>query len=115
MHLAMRALTKVYPNGARAVDELQLDVAEGEFLVLLGPSGCGKSTVLRLIAGLESVSSGALFIAGRIANHLPPQDRDIAMVIVKNMEKIKKRSQQRSISCMQKDLLEYLKKAFLQS
>ncbi len=80
MHLAMRALTKVYPNGARAVDELQLDVAEGEFLVLLGPSGCGKSTVLRLIAGLESVSSGALFIAGRIANHLPPQDRDIAMV-----------------------------------
>ena len=63
-----------------AVDHLSLDVADGEFMVLLGPSGCGKSTALRMIAGLEDVTAGILSIGERVVNHVPPQDRDIAMV-----------------------------------
>ncbi|MFZ4517019.1 MAG: ABC transporter ATP-binding protein [Microthrixaceae bacterium] len=63
-----------------AVDQLTLDVLDGEFMVLLGPSGCGKSTALRMIAGLEEVSDGLLTIGERVVNHVPPQDRDIAMV-----------------------------------
>jgi multiple sugar transport system ATP-binding protein len=63
-----------------AVDRFSLDIADGEFMVLLGPSGCGKSTALRMIAGLEDVSSGILTIGDRVVNHVPPRDRDIAMV-----------------------------------
>ncbi len=63
-----------------AVNDFTLDIADGEFLVLVGPSGCGKSTVLRLIAGLEEVSSGEIFIGGRAVTTLPPRERDIAMV-----------------------------------
>jgi multiple sugar transport system ATP-binding protein len=73
-------VVKIYPGGVKAVDELSLDVADGEFMVLVGPSGCGKSTALRSIAGLEEISSGTISIGGRIVNDLPPKDRDIAMV-----------------------------------
>ena len=71
----------VYPGAERpAVDKLNLEIADGEFLVLVGPSGCGKSTSLRMLAGLEEVSSGGIFIGDRDVTHLPPKDRDIAMV-----------------------------------
>jgi len=71
---------KVYENGFRAVDGLSLDLADGEFLVLVGPSGCGKSTALRMIAGLEDISEGELFVGDRQINDLAPRDRDVAMV-----------------------------------
>jgi multiple sugar transport system ATP-binding protein len=71
---------KVYPGGVRAVDGLSLDIADGEFMVLVGPSGCGKSTALRSIAGLDEITGGTISIGGRVVNHLPPKDRDIAMV-----------------------------------
>ncbi|HID86227.1 MAG TPA: ATP-binding cassette domain-containing protein, partial [Anaerolineae bacterium] len=61
-----------------AVNDLNLEVAEGEFLVLLGPSGCGKTTTLRLLAGLEEVTEGNIYIGGRLVNDVPPKDRDIA-------------------------------------
>jgi multiple sugar transport system ATP-binding protein len=73
-------LSKSYGHGARAVDEVSLSVRDGEFLVLVGPSGCGKSTVLRMIAGLEEVSSGEIRIGTRVVNEVAPKDRDIAMV-----------------------------------
>ena len=73
--------TRQYPGAARpAVDSLDLDIADGEFLVLVGPSGCGKSTSLRMLAGLEDVDSGAIHIGDRDVTHLSPKDRDIAMV-----------------------------------
>src|SRR5579863_6158668 len=71
---------KVYPGGHRALDDLSLEVREGEFMVLVGPSGCGKSTALRSIAGLEEVTDGTIKIGDRVVNDLPPKDRDIAMV-----------------------------------
>jgi multiple sugar transport system ATP-binding protein len=73
-------VTKVYPNGVKAVDAVSLDVHEGEFVVLVGPSGCGKSTLLRMIAGLEDVTDGAIFIEDVDVTDNPPQKRDIAMV-----------------------------------
>ncbi|MER6951525.1 ATP-binding cassette domain-containing protein [Nonomuraea sp. NPDC000554] len=73
-------VTKVYPGGYLAVDRMTLKVENGEFLVLLGPSGCGKSTLLRMIAGLEEITEGDLWLDGQLANHLPPRDRDVAMV-----------------------------------
>lgn len=73
-------LTKVYPNGFQAITDLSLTLSDGEFLVLVGPSGCGKSTALRMIAGLEDISSGDLFVGDRRLNDVPPKDRDIAMV-----------------------------------
>ena len=73
-------ITKVYPNGFQAVSELSLDLADGEFLVLVGPSGCGKSTALRMIAGLEQISGGDLYVGDRRVNDVAPKDRDIAMV-----------------------------------
>ena len=74
-------LTKIYDRGhAPAADAVSLDIRHGEFMVLLGPSGCGKTTTLRMIAGLESISSGTLSIDGRIVNTVPAKDRDIAMV-----------------------------------
>jgi multiple sugar transport system ATP-binding protein len=73
--------TRIYPGGDKpAVDQLELDVADGEFLVLVGPSGCGKSTSLRMLAGLEDVNGGSIHIGDRDVTHLPPKDRDIAMV-----------------------------------
>jgi len=71
---------KAYPNGYKAVSDLNLKIEEGEFLVMVGPSGCGKSTTLRMIAGLEEITSGELSIGGRVVNDVPPKDRDIAMV-----------------------------------
>ena len=78
--IRLSGIDKVYENGFRAVSGLDLDIANGEFLVLVGPSGCGKSTALRMIAGLESISAGDLFIGDNRVNDLEPKDRDIAMV-----------------------------------
>ncbi|MQA61051.1 MAG: sn-glycerol-3-phosphate ABC transporter ATP-binding protein UgpC [Actinophytocola sp.] len=72
--------TRVYPGGVRAVDTLDLEIRDGEFLVLVGPSGCGKSTSLRMLAGLEEVSEGTIRIGDKDVSHLSPKDRDIAMV-----------------------------------
>src|ERR1700689_1086501 len=71
---------KIYSGGVKAIDNLSLEVKDGEFMVLVGPSGCGKSTALRSIAGLEEISSGTISIGDRIVNDLPAKDRDIAMV-----------------------------------
>jgi multiple sugar transport system ATP-binding protein len=73
-------VTKVYADGTKAVDSLALDVADGEFMVLVGPSGCGKTTALRMVAGLEEISGGVVRIGDRVVNHVPSRDRDIAMV-----------------------------------
>ena len=78
--ITLTGLTKVYADGTVAVQDLNLTVAEGEFLVLVGPSGCGKTSVLRCVAGLESPTSGTIEIGGRVVNDLPPQDRNLAMV-----------------------------------
>ena len=78
--LSLKGLTKVYPNGFKAVDGLNIDIADGEFLVLVGPSGCGKSTALRMVAGLEEITSGELSIGGEPMNELQPKDRNLAMV-----------------------------------
>jgi multiple sugar transport system ATP-binding protein len=73
-------VSKVYPDGTRAVDGISLDIDDGEFMVLVGPSGCGKTTALRMVAGLEEISEGAIRIGERVVNHVPARDRDIAMV-----------------------------------
>ena len=73
-------MTKTYGDGYRAVSDLNLEVHDGEFVVLVGPSGCGKTTALRMIAGLEEISGGQIRIGERVVNNLPPGDRDIAMV-----------------------------------
>jgi multiple sugar transport system ATP-binding protein len=73
-------VSKVYGDGTRAVDHLDLGVDDGEFMVLVGPSGCGKTTALRMVAGLEDISEGAVRIGERVVNHVPSRDRDIAMV-----------------------------------
>ena len=78
--ISVRGLSKVYPNGVVAIRDVRLEVADGEFLVLVGPSGCGKSTLLRMIAGLEEVTAGSLFIDGRDITDAQPRERDIAMV-----------------------------------
>jgi multiple sugar transport system ATP-binding protein len=76
----MEQVNKVYPNGFHAVKDLNLDVREGEFMVLVGPSGCGKTTALRMVAGLEDITSGFLRIGGKVVNDETPKNRDIAMV-----------------------------------
>src|SRR5688500_8216426 len=73
-------VTKSFPDGTVAVQEFDLEIADGEFLILVGPSGCGKSTTLNMIAGLEDISSGELRIDGRRVNEKAPKDRDMAMV-----------------------------------
>ncbi len=78
--VVLQDVNKEYDNGFRAVTDLNLEINEAEFLVMVGPSGCGKSTTLRMIAGLEDISSGTLKIGERVVNELPPKDRDIAMV-----------------------------------
>ncbi|MFJ8183888.1 ABC transporter ATP-binding protein [Streptomyces sp. NPDC096105] len=78
--ITLHDVSKSYTRGVRVVDRLSLAVAPGEFLVLLGPSGCGKSTVLRMIAGLEEIDEGSLFLDGEYANDRPPSERDMAMV-----------------------------------
>jgi multiple sugar transport system ATP-binding protein len=78
--IVLEQLTKVYADGTRAVQELDLAIADGEFVVFVGPSGCGKTSALRMIAGLEEISSGTLRVAGEVVNDLPPKARDMAMV-----------------------------------
>ncbi|MBW2377044.1 MAG: ATP-binding cassette domain-containing protein, partial [Deltaproteobacteria bacterium] len=78
--VSLDKITKIYPNGFQAVTDLTLTLRDGEFLVLVGPSGCGKSTTLRMIAGLEELSDGDIYVGERRVNDLPPKDRDMAMV-----------------------------------
>jgi multiple sugar transport system ATP-binding protein len=78
--IVLDQVTKRFPDGALAVDKISLDIADGEFVILVGPSGCGKSTTLNMIAGLEDISSGELRIGGKVVNNMAPKDRDIAMV-----------------------------------
>jgi multiple sugar transport system ATP-binding protein len=78
--VSFRGVEKVFDGGVRAVDTLDLEVADGELLVLLGPSGCGKTTVLRLLAGLETPTGGEIHVGGRRVDQLPPADRDVAMI-----------------------------------
>jgi multiple sugar transport system ATP-binding protein len=78
--VSLHEVTKVFPNGTTAVDALTCTIADGEFMVLVGPSGCGKTTALRMVAGLEEPTSGAIAIGGTVVNGVSPRDRDIAMV-----------------------------------
>jgi multiple sugar transport system ATP-binding protein len=78
--ISLEKLTKVYVTGVRALDGLDLDVGDGEFVVLVGPSGCGKTTALRMVAGLESITDGTVTIGGRVVNDVSPRQRDVAMV-----------------------------------
>ena len=78
--LSLKNVCKVYPNGFEAVKDFNLEVEDKEFIIFVGPSGCGKSTTLRMIAGLEEISSGELIIDGKVMNDVEPKDRDIAMV-----------------------------------
>src|ERR687889_3759 len=78
--ITLKGVTKRYPDGTEAVKAIDLEIADGEFMILVGPSGCGKSTALRMIAGLEDISDGELIIGGEVVNDLAPKDRDIAMV-----------------------------------
>ena len=78
--IALDDVWKVYPGGTEAVRELSLEIADGEFIVLVGPSGCGKTTALRMVAGLEEITKGTVAIGGRVVNDVPPKERDIAMV-----------------------------------
>jgi multiple sugar transport system ATP-binding protein len=78
--IQLKEVTKRYPDGFEAVKKIDLDIADGEFMILVGPSGCGKSTALRMIAGLEDITEGELVIGGDVVNDLAPKDRDIAMV-----------------------------------
>ena len=78
--LSLKNVCKVYPNGFEAVKDFNLEVEDQEFIIFVGPSGCGKSTTLRMIAGLEEISSGEFYIDGKLMNDVEPKDRDIAMV-----------------------------------
>ncbi|HEY2326827.1 MAG TPA: sn-glycerol-3-phosphate ABC transporter ATP-binding protein UgpC [Gaiellaceae bacterium] len=78
--VAFDRVSKIYPDGTRAVNDMNLEIRDGEFMVLVGPSGCGKTTALRMVAGLEDISEGVLRIGERVVNHVPSRDRDIAMV-----------------------------------
>src|ERR1043166_6040338 len=78
--IALETLSKVYADGTRAVSDLSLLIDDGELVVLVGPSGCGKTTALRMVAGLEDITSGSVRIGDRVVNRLPPKDRDLAMV-----------------------------------
>jgi multiple sugar transport system ATP-binding protein len=78
--VTFEGVAKIYPDGTRAVNDLNLEIVDGEFMVLVGPSGCGKTTALRMVAGLEDISEGVVRIGERVVNHVPSRDRDIAMV-----------------------------------
>ncbi|CAL9377256.1 ABC transporter ATP-binding protein [Streptomyces sp. enrichment culture] len=78
--IVLEGVTKRYPDGSLAVRDVDLDIADGEFVILVGPSGCGKSTTLNMIAGLEDITEGTLRIGGRVVNDLAPKERDVAMV-----------------------------------
>src|ERR671915_1926693 len=78
--IVLHDVTKRYPDGTEAVKHMNLDVGDGEFIILVGPSGCGKSTALRMIAGLEDITDGQVRIGEEVVNERAPKDRDIAMV-----------------------------------
>src|SRR4051794_1244871 len=78
--IELQRVTKRYPDGTEGVKTLDLNIGDGEFMILVGPSGCGKSTALRMVAGLEDITDGELLIGGRRVNEVAPKDRDIAMV-----------------------------------
>jgi multiple sugar transport system ATP-binding protein len=78
--VTLENVSKIYADGTRAVNALDLGIEDGEFMVLVGPSGCGKTTALRMVAGLEEISEGVVRIGDRVVNHVPSRDRDIAMV-----------------------------------
>ena len=78
--VSIREVVKVFEGNVQAVKGIDLEIADKEFVVLVGPSGCGKSTTLRMVAGLEEISSGEIWIGGDLVNDVPPRDRDIAMV-----------------------------------
>jgi multiple sugar transport system ATP-binding protein len=78
--VTFESVSKIYADGTRAVSDMDLEIEDGEFMVLVGPSGCGKTTALRMVAGLEDISEGVLRIGDRVVNHVAPKDRDIAMV-----------------------------------
>ena len=78
--ISLKSIYKIYPGDVTAVSDFNLEIADKEFIILVGPSGCGKSTTLRMIAGLEEISKGELYIGDRLVNDVPPKDRDIAMV-----------------------------------
>src|SRR5262245_52568660 len=79
-NVSIRRLNKNYENGYHAVKDVDLEIRDKEFVVLVGPSGCGKTTTLRMVAGLEEITSGEVLIGGQVVNDLPPMDRNIAMV-----------------------------------
>jgi multiple sugar transport system ATP-binding protein len=78
--IALEDLSKVYADGTHAVSGLDLQIEDGELMVFVGPSGCGKTTALRMVAGLEDITSGVVRIGDRVVNKLPPKDRDVAMI-----------------------------------
>ena len=78
--ISLRHIFKVYPGNVTAVSDFNLEIDDKEFIILVGPSGCGKSTTLRMIAGLEEISKGELYIGDKLVNDVAPKDRDIAMV-----------------------------------
>src|SRR5713226_6588163 len=78
--VTFEGVAKIYPDGTKAVNGLDLAITDGEFMVLVGPSGCGKTTALRMLAGLEDISEGTVRIGDRVVNHVASRDRDIAMV-----------------------------------
>jgi len=78
--LELKNITKVYPNGTKAINETSLNIEHGEFMVFVGPSGCGKSTLLRMIAGLEDITEGEIDLDGKTINKIDPSERDVAMV-----------------------------------
>src|SRR3954467_6698027 len=78
--ITLEQLTKVYGDGTRAVSDLDLEIEDGEFVVLVGPSGCGKTSALRMVAGLEEITEGKVWLGDRMVNRVPPKDRDMAMI-----------------------------------
>ena len=78
--VTLKGIKKIYDNSVTAVHDVNLEIEDKEFIVLVGPSGCGKSTTLRMVAGLEEISEGELTIDGKVCNDVAPKDRDIAMV-----------------------------------
>ena len=79
-YLELENVTKIYPNGTKAVNETSLSISESELMVFVGPSGCGKSTLLRMIAGLEDITGGVIKLDNRVINKVDPSERDVAMV-----------------------------------
>ena len=78
--IQINSVGKIYPNGTRALEDVNIEINDGEFVVLVGPSGCGKTTLLRMVAGLEDITEGEISIGNKIVNEVAPKDRDIAMV-----------------------------------